>query len=194
MKEKKYLPIDLQFFAENSENIDEEVENQDNSSEENTEENKTYTKDEIAKMKKTWEDEKESSYQEKLQKEITKALEEERRKSKLTSEEREKEEKEKLLDEIQNLKKEREISVLKEKAINHLNDDNLPNTFINFVMAEDEIKIKENIKNLKEAFDKAVQIQVEKRLKGKTPDTSSASSSAEKNIAIEFENALKGNF
>lgn len=154
---------------------------------------KTYTQDDIAKLKEDWAKEQESSYQTKLKEDITKAIEEEKRLSKLSKDEKDAEEKQKLLSRIESLEKEKELGILKEKALNALSEQKLPNSFLNFVIGVDEKATLDNISAIKSAFDSAVQVQVEERLKGKTPNISNTGGKSD-DIATQFANALRGKF
>ena len=154
---------------------------------------KTYTEDDITKLKDEWAKEQESSYQSKLKDGIAKAIEEEKRLSKLSKDEKDAEEKQKLLSRIESLEKEKELGILKEKALNALSEQKLPNSFLNFVIGADEKATLDNISAIKSAFDSAVQSQVEERLKGKTPDISNTGGKSD-NIAEQFANALRGKF
>jgi len=154
---------------------------------------KTYTQDDIAKLKEDWAKEQESSYQSKLKEDIVKAIEEEKRLSKLSKDEKDAEEKQKLLSRIESLEKEKELGILKEKALNSLSEQKLPNSFLNFVIGADEKATFDNISAIKSAFDSAVQAQVEERLKGKTPNISNTGGKSD-NIAEQFANALRGKF
>lgn len=149
---------------------------------------KTYTEDDIAKLKEDWTKEQESSYQSKLKDGIAKAIEEEKRLSKLSKDEKDAEEKQKLLSRIESLEKEKELGILKEKALNALSEQKLPNSFLNFVIGADEKATLDNISTIKSAFDSAVQSQVEERLKGKTPVVGNATQIDD--IQSEFEKAL----
>lgn len=149
---------------------------------------KTYTEDDITKLKDEWAKEQESSYQSKLKDGIEKAIEEEKRLSKLSKDEKDAEEKQKLLSRIESLEKEKELGILKEKALNALSEQKLPNSFLNFVIGADEKATFDNISAIKSAFDLAVQAQVEERLKGKTPVV--GNSTQIDDIQSEFEKAL----
>lgn len=154
---------------------------------------KTYTQDDIAKLKEDWAKEQESSYQSKLKEDIAKAIEEEKRLSKLSKDEKDAEEKQKLLSRIESLEKEKELGILKEKALNALSEQKLPNSFLSFVIGADEKATLDNISTIKSAFDSAVQVQVEERLKGKTPNISNTAGKSD-DIATQFANALRGKF
>ena len=155
---------------------------------------KTYTEDDIAKMKEDWAKEKEDSYQSKLKDEIAKAIEEEKRLSKLSKDEKDAEEKQKLLSKIETLEKEKELNILKQKALNSLSEQKLPNSFLDFIIGVDEKATMDNITAIKTAFDSAVQSQVEERLKGKTPNISNNTGTKNEDVDTQFANALRGKF
>jgi phosphoglycolate phosphatase-like HAD superfamily hydrolase len=79
----------------------------------------------------------------------------------------EQEQKEKALNEREQAIATRE---LKAETINLLAQSELELSFADIVIGTDTERTKENIKNLKATFDKAVQTQVEKRLAGKSPN------------------------
>lgn len=200
-----FRKINLQLFAadtgaaDNSQGADttantvqnnNDGDNQNSNADGNT---KTYTADDIAKLKEDWAKEQESSYQSKLKEDIAKAIEEEKRLSKLSKDEKDAEEKQKLLSRIESLEKEKELGILKEKALNALSEQKLPNSFLNFVIGADEKATFDNILAIKSAFDSAVQAQVEERLKGKTPNISNTVGKSD-DIATQFANALRGKF
>lgn len=198
--EDKFRKINLQLFADdtgaggNSQGADTSANTvQNNNDGDNQNSNadgiiKTYTQDDIAKLKEDWAKEQESSYQSKLKEDIAKAIEEEKRLSKLSKDEKDAEEKQKLLSRIESLEKEKELGILKEKALNALSEQKLPNSFLNFVIGVDEKATLDNISAIKSAFDSAVQAQVEERLKGKTPVVGNATQIDD--IQSEFEKAL----
>ena len=200
-----FRKLNLQLFAAdtgaggNSQGVDTSAntvqnsndgDNQNSNADGNT---KTYTQDDIAKLKEDWAKEQESSYQSKLKDGIAKAIEEEKRLSKLSKDEKDAEEKQKLLSRIESLEKEKELGILKEKALNALSEQKLPNSFLNFVIGANEKATLDNISAIKSAFDSAVQAQVEERLKGKTPNISNTGGKSD-DIAEQCANALRGKF
>ncbi|MGP1599175.1 DUF4355 domain-containing protein [Peptoanaerobacter stomatis] len=166
-----------------------------NSKESNAVDNaKTYSEEDIEKLKESWAKEQEEGYQTKLKDEIAKALEEEKRLSKLSKDEKDAEEKQKLLSKIETLEKEKELNILKQKALNALSEQKLPNSFLDFIIGVDEKATMGNITAIKTAFDSAVQSQVEERLKGKTPNISNDTGSKNEDVDTQFANALRGKF
>lgn len=144
-----------------------------------------YSDDDISKLKEQWQKQKDEEYNTKLQDAVKSALEEEKRKAKLSKDELAEEEKKKLLEEIEALKNEKANNELKEKARTMLDENKLPNSFLSMVLGADEKLTSDNISALKLEFDKAVQIQVEERLKGTTPSGggNTGSSSVDDEIA-----------
>lgn len=78
------------------------------------------------------------------------------------------------------LKREQEISQreLRADTMEMLSKANLPSSFADFLIGADAEATQKNVDSLKDAFDKAVQEQVESRFKGKTPRTGSGSGSS----------------
>ena len=76
-------------------------------------------------------------------------------------------------------KREQEINLreLKADTKGMLSKANLPQTFADFVIGADAESTQKNVDALSAAFSKAVQEQVEQRLKGRTPSTGSGSGS-----------------
>lgn len=74
-------------------------------------------------------------------------------------------------------KREQEINLreLKADTAVMLSKANLPSSFVDLVLGEDAETTQQKVDTLKDAFDKAVQAQVEARFKGKTPKTGSGS-------------------
>ena len=74
-------------------------------------------------------------------------------------------------------KREQEINLreLKADTAVMLSKANLSANFVDFVLGSDAESTQEKVDTLKDAFDKAVQAQVEARFKGKTPKTGSGS-------------------
>ncbi len=81
-------------------------------------------------------------------------------------------------------KREKEIfqRELKAETKGMLSKANLPTSFTEFIIGADTESTQKNVDALKDAFDKAVQKQVEARLKGKTPKTGSGSGSSSESL------------
>ena len=105
----------------------------------------------------------------KWQKDQEAKIQEEKRLSKLSAEERAKEEARRKDDEIAKLRAEIDRNNLEKDTIERLNDEKLPLTFKPFLMGNDAETTNDNIKAFKEVYAQAIQEEVEKRFKGKTP-------------------------
>lgn len=156
--------------TQTAENVDTET------TEQQGEEVKTYTQEEVDELTK------DMLTQEEVNKLIDKRIARERqnaeekkkeaeRLSKLSAEERAKEESRKKDEEIAKLRAEIDRNNLEKDTIDRLNQEELPLEFKSFLMRENAEKTNEAIKVFKEVYNKAIQTEVEKRFKGKTPKT-----------------------
>ncbi|KAA8442651.1 DUF4355 domain-containing protein [Weissella paramesenteroides] len=70
-------------------------------------------------------------------------------------------------------KREQELNQreMRYEAQHQLEENELPTDFVDMVMSNDAEKVSENIANLKTAFNKAVEVTVNEKLRGKTPQT-----------------------
>ena len=165
--------FNLQLFADKAEenNVEDET------VEEEKEEIKTYTQEELdAKLQsetdkrvtqalKTAKAKWEKEYKEKLEKEKKEA----ERLSKLSADEREQEllkQKEKELAEKEQAIRLRELQL---DTIEKLAEENLPVGFAEFLIGEDAETTNDNIKKFKEEWQKALSNAVDERIKGKSP-------------------------
>lgn len=150
--------------------------------EENQEEVKTYTQEEVDELTKgLFSQEKVDEivekrlarYKEKVvadaKKKEAERMEEERL-SKLSAEGRAEEEAKKKDEEIARLKAEINRNNLEKDTIDRLNEEGLPLSFKSFLMGPDAETTNQAIKDFKGAYNLAVQEEVERRLKGKTPN------------------------
>lgn len=173
MEKEKLMPMNLQFFAEPNEPVD--PTNEPNPAGNEVEEpkeptGKTFTRDDIAKMisaeKDKWQKEHEADVEE--------AKNEAAKLAKMSAKEREDAENKKKLDDIAkreaNLNR-RELEVATKTEL--VNSD-LPESFLDVVIGKDAESTKENIKKVKELFDKEVQAEVTNRLKTDLPKAGSA--------------------
>ena len=171
MKLTKLMPMNLQMFAEEQKSDDQqsgqnqEEENQQNQTEDDKQKEKTFTRDDLAKMiaaeKSKWEKEKEV--------EIEKQRNEAARLAKLSKDDREKEEEQKRLAKIEEREKNVLRAELRMETIKQLSNEGLPESFVDMVLAEDADQIKENISTVRKSFDNAVEAEVNKRLAQKAP-------------------------
>lgn len=173
MEKEKLMPMNLQFFAEPNEPVDptNEPNPAGNEGEEPKEPTgKTFTRDDIAKMisaeKDKWQKEHEADVEE--------AKNEAAKLAKMSAKEREDAENKKKLDDIAkreaNLNR-RELEVATKTEL--VNSD-IPESFLDVVIGKDAESTKENIKKVKELFDKEVQTEVTNRLKTDLPKAGSA--------------------
>lgn len=177
MEKEKYLPLNLQFFAgeegqeqeqdTNSQNTKEDVQDtQKKEQEEGNQDKKTYTEDEIKDLKKTWEEENQKFEEEKIKKEVEKALKEQKRLSTLSEEERQKEEQDKKIKDLE----EREQNLIFKEKLSDVKDElikrKLPTTFAEFLVADTIEKTLEKITEFEKNFRNAVQEEVNSRITG----------------------------
>lgn len=137
---------------------------------------KSYTQEDIAKLQEKFETDKQA------------AIEEALKKAKMTADEKAKYEQEAKLKEIEEREKQIALRELKADAMKILTQKNIPPNMLDFLVGEDLEKTKSNIDNFKVEFDKALQTQLEERLKGKAPSLSNTNSN--NTIAEQFKNAL----
>lgn len=172
MEKEKLMPMNLQFFAEPSPEPDPtpEPEGKPEAGKGEPEGGKTFTRDDIAKMisaeKDKWQKEHEADVEE--------AKNEAAKLARMSAKEREEAENKKKLDDIAkreaNLNR-RELEVATKTEL--VNSD-LPESFLDVVIGKDAESTKENIKKVKELFDKEVQAEVTNRLKTDLPKAGSA--------------------
>lgn len=145
---------------------------------------KTYTQAEVDELTKNLltQEEVDKIIDKRFAREKAKAEEEKKeaeRLSRLSAEERAKEESKKKDEEIAKLQAEINRNNLEKDTIDRLNQEGLSLEFKSFLMQENAEKTNEAIKAFKEVYNKAVQAEVEKRFKGKTPKGSSDAGKAD---------------
>ena len=153
-------------------------------------ESKTYTDDDIAKIKDDWAKEQEKSNQEKINQEVQRQLKEQKRLSELSKEEREKEEqdaKEKAL-------KEREDKLLFKERLSDVQDEllnrKLPISFAKYFVNEDTEQSLKEISEFEQLYRAEIQNEVNSKIKGVTLKTGDSTTNAGKSMA-EQRNAQK---
>jgi len=150
---------------------------QDEQQEQQKQENiKTYTQEDITKLQQQFETDKQL------------AIEEALKKAKMSADEKAKYEQETKLKEIEQREKDIALRELKADTAKILSEKNIPLNMLDFLVSEDLEKTKTNIDKFVSEYNKAVQVQVEQRLKGKAPIISNTHSS--QSIAEQFRNAL----
>lgn len=170
MKKTK-LPLNLQFFADEAEQEEQqeqpEEQQQEEQQEQEQQEERKFTQEElnqaVAKRVKR--------ERGKWEKEVAEAKKEAQRLAELTEEER--------AEELNRLKDEKITKLeaiihrmnLESDTVDRLAIEGLPIEFKTFLMQDDAETTNTNIKAFKEVFLKAVQEEVDKRLKGKTPSS-----------------------
>lgn len=188
---KKYLPLHLQFFAEEGTNGKEESAEPDKDVETPAAEGDKGKTETDEKEKGEAEPEKKEGAidPEEMARLVKERVEEEVKKSKMDPEELKQYEETKRGEEL--AKREAEISLRERKADakSILAEKGLPDTFLDMVLAgaEDTKAIEERVEKLKAQFDVAVQSQVESRLKGKTPGTGTGSTGMDAEAALAAE-------
>lgn len=190
MEERKGIVFDLQLFSDSGDNPGADAGQDNQGAGTSTAENKegqqerTYTQEEVDAIKKDLltQEQVNEIVKTRLAKEKAKAEEDKKeaeRLSKLSAEERAKEEAKKKDEEIAKLRAEIDRNNLEKDTVDRLNQEGLPLEFKSFLMQENAEKTNESIKAFKEVYNKAVQAEVEKRFKGKTPKGSSDAGKAD---------------
>ena len=178
--ENKRLPLNLQFFADDSNDDTDIQDNQDNK-DDNSDEKVELTNEELQKKIEAESDRKLNSALEKKQKEweqqqeqaIQKALEEKERLSKLSEKERKQEEMTKKEKELADREAEINRRILRSDAVDALQEKELPSDFADFLLADNAENTLNNINEFKKAFDNAVNAAVKEKLRQDTPKTGS---------------------
>lgn len=176
MIKNKRIPLELQLFADNGEDNEnqEDVNQEENQTEE--QEEKKYTDSEVNKMI----DEKYKKLKEKAERELAeerKKLEEEQKESaklaKMNQKEKDDYEKQKLQEENERLKAEINKSEMKSVARDILAESNIniSDNLINTLITAEAESTQANVNEFKEVFMEAVEEEVNKRMKGSTPKT-----------------------
>lgn len=172
MEKEKLMPMNLQFFAEPSPEPEPtpEPEGKPDTGKGEPEGGKTFTRDDIAKMisaeKDKWQKEHEADVEE--------AKNEAAKLAKMSAKEREDAENQKKLDDIAKREANLNRRELEVATKTELVNSALPESFLDVVIGKDAESTKENIKKVKELFDKEVQAEVTNRLKTDLPKAGSA--------------------
>lgn len=183
---EKGLPLDLQYFAEETPPDPQDENGNGDGGEEKTPEQIELEKKieaesdrKLASAKKKWEKEQET----KIQEAIKTALAEKERLSKLSEKERKEEELSTREKEIADRLAELERKELKADAIADLNEKGLPKEFADFLLADNAENTLKNINAFKEAFDKAVNETVKEKLRQDTPPAGGGAGKGTNSIA-----------
>lgn len=157
-------------------NVENSVENVDNSTNTANEEDKTYTADEVAKL-----------LQKETDKRVTQALKTQQKKyeqqlslSKLDGDERAKAEKDARIAELEEMLAQKTIAENKSELKSVLSSRGLSAEFADIIIISDDIESSQaNIDKLDKLFKAAVKAEVEKRLAGNTPRGNGAAAANE---------------
>lgn len=186
MKRLYLSNIDLQRFAEGdntqAENV-ETVTTEEQGQDDNQEEVKTYTQEELDELLKGYvsKDDVNGIVQKRVEREKAKAEEDRKeaeRLSKLSAEERAKEEAKAKDEKIAELEAEIARNNLEKDTVDRLNQEGIPIEFKSFLMLKDAESTNEAIKTFKPIYEARIQEEVEKRFKGKTPKSASSPQAA----------------
>ena len=130
---------------------------------------KTLTQDEVNAIVQKEKADAKAKYEKEIEKARAEAKAEAERIAKLTQEEREKELAEQQKQALASKEKELTLRENKLEGLSKLTEAKIPTTFIDFVMSEDKEQMGKNIESFKTEWDKAINAEVENRLKGDTP-------------------------
>lgn len=149
------------------------IEEQQDEKEDEQKEQRTFTRNDIAKMmsaeKRKWEEEKEQ--------EIEEAKSEAERLAKLSKDEREKEQERKRKEALDKREQAIAYKELRIETRSLLAEEGLPLEFLDVVMTDSADDIQDNIKNIRTVFDEAVEKRVDERLAQKSPKRGANSTS-----------------
>lgn len=137
--------------------------------EKDQEEVKTFNQDEVNKMIAERVAREKKNHEKEIEQAIEDTKKEAKRLSELSKEERDSEEHDKLKQELAESKARLARMELESDTIENLKEEDLPIEFKSFLIAENAEATLENINLFKPIFLDAVQAEVEKRLKGRTP-------------------------
>ena len=112
---------------------------------------------------------KQAEWQEAKDKELEEAKSEAAKLAKMSAEERAKAEATKRQDELEKREKEINLREYRYEAKHQLEENGLPDSFVDMVLSEDAETTKNNIGSIKAEFDKAIEAAVNEKLKGNNP-------------------------
>ena len=149
--------------------VNEQTDDVDQSVDQEETEVKTFTQDEVNKLIADRVAREKKNAQKDIEQAIEDTKKEAKRLSELSKEERDSEEHDKLKQELAESKARLARMELESDTIENLKEEGLPIEFKSFLIAENAESTLENINLFKPIFLDAVQAEVEKRLKGRTP-------------------------
>lgn len=149
---------------------------------------KTYTEEDVQKLIK----DELAKVNEQHKQALEAAKEEALKTAKMTADEKQKYEQEKRLAELEKREKELALRELKADTLKLLAEKELPADVLDMVLADDLENTTKRVESFKAIFDQAVQKQVEKRLAGKSPETTTKTLTGTDKVREQFANALNG--
>jgi len=168
------LPLNLQFFAEDSTDEDNQIDDKQDDDEHDDNQDKTFTQSEVDSQISKAVDKALKNQQSKLEEQMQEKIEQERNEAaeyaKLTQKEKEEADYNKRLEALEKREKELNDRQLLNQIESDLKENSLPTSFAQSLLTiQDNGKIKDAITNIKEEFDSAVNEQVNSRLRQDTP-------------------------
>jgi len=134
---------------------------------------------------------KQAEWQEAKDKELEEAKSEAAKLAKMSADERVKAEAEKRQGELEKREKELNMREYRYEAKHQLEENGLPDTFVDMVLSEDAETTKNNIGAIKAEFDKAVEASVTEKLKGKTPNVGGGAGSMTKSEILKVQDTVE---
>lgn len=102
--------------------------------------------------------------------------------AKMSAEERKEAEDKAKAESLEKREKELNMREYRYEAKHQLEENGLPDSFVDMVLSDDPAKTKNNITAVRSEFDKAIEVAVNERLKGKTPQVGGGTSQLNKNL------------
>ena len=200
MEEKDLLKMNLQYFAEDpgSEGGNQDDPNKEDNpggqdddkgkESEKGQDERTWNRDELAKMINAETQKIEAKYEDLLERTREDAISEGKRLAKMSEEERKEEEENLRLKKIEEREAELNRREMRTTTAELVREEGLPQTFVDLVVADEAETVQNNIKAVKEAFDKAVSEEVDNRLVQKQTKTGTSTGSLTKQDIMKVKN------
>lgn len=102
--------------------------------------------------------------------------------AKMSAEERKEAEDKAKAEALEKREKELNMREYRYEAKHQLEENGLPDSFVDMVLSDDPATTKNNITAVRSEFDKAIEVAVTERLKGKTPQVGGGTSQLNKNL------------
>ena len=149
---------------------------------------RTWNRDELAKMINAETQKIEAKYEDLLEKTREEAISEGQRLAELTEDQRREEEENRRLKKIEEREAELNRREMRTTTAELVREEGLPQTFVDLVVADEAEAVQNNIKAVKEAFDKAVSEEVDNRLVQKQTKTGTSTGSLTKQDIMKVKN------